>query len=668
MQAAVRSRQVFLLRIVGMLCLCGMVLLAWLLYPPPTQPGLMGWHQALYRADFLKQVISDTSDTALPEHIAPEGPAGPWEAIALPYTDRFSPPAFPGSDASRSRTTTWYRFMITPQVQDAQDPARTGFYLPAWKAQGRLSLYQNGVLVWCGQKNDASQGAIQAAGYPLLVQLPFSGPSVVTLRMDMADGGQGALAPAQIGSYDELRWRYRMRWALLYALPGAAAIILLAASIVLSVVCGRDLTHPCQYLSAASIFYTIYALFFLGGGRFTYMPQPWVTWGGVNALCWLITTAWLFCSAIAEVKSLWLKRLWLGGVAAGSVMTLPVLCPQAWLPIFSIGFYIYCCIVPFSMLPSLAARLWHRGALAGLAPIIFNLMLVPALIHDVALSYDRIGIDHVDVVPYLAPLILFSGLYLLYKRFADSMRTAEQAARQLQSRFESQENALRDSYERLRQVEQRDLLSAERQRLMRDMHDGLGSTLTGAIHMTNGDTPHAVLRQTLQDCLYDLKITVDSLESVDADLLVLLANLRYRLAPRFQAHGMTLEWSVKTVPPLVWLTPSAALHILRILQEVIANIIKHAGADRIRVATTVDGQAVVIFVEDNGKGFVANKQTAGGRGLHNIRWRAQAINSRAHWSALAKGTRFTLWMPIQQPDGAVTTLSPGMSISAMKRL
>lgn len=665
MQATVCSPWVFLFRIIGMLCLSSVVSLVWLLYSTPTQPGSGAWQQALYHADFLKQVIPDDLDATLPDHIAPDGPVGQWEIVELPYTDRFSPPAFPSPDDQKFRTTTWYRFVIAPPAQAEADGPRTGFYLPSWKAEGRLALYQNGVLVWCSQNGATGQ----EAGYPLLVQLPFSGSSMVMVRIDMATGGQGAITTARVGDYDALSWRYRVRWTLLYVLPAAIAVILLSSSVMLSVLSnGRNLDRLCQYLVGGIVFYTLYALFFLGRGHFTYAPQSWIGWGSVNALCWLITAVWLFCCDIADVKFFWLKRLWIGGVVLGSIVTLPVFCPHDWLPIFSMCLYAYCCMAPFPMLRSLIRRLWHRGSRAGLLLIVFNLLLLPGLIHDAALSYDRIGINHIYLTPYLTPLVLFICLYLLSIRYADTIHADKQATEQLQSRFELQESALRESYDRLRQVEQRDLLSAERQRLMRDMHDGLGSTLTGAIHMTNGDTPNAVLRQTLQDCLYDLKITVDSLESVDADLLVLLANLRYRLAPRFQAHGMTLEWSVRTVPPLVWLTPSAALHILRILQEVIANIIKHAGADHIRIATAADRQAVVVFVEDNGNGFVANRQTGGGRGLHNIRWRAQAINSRAHWSSLAKGTRFTLWMPIQQPDGAVTTLSPGMSVSAMKSL
>lgn len=665
MQEAVRSRWVLLSRIIGMFCLFSVVVLAWLLYPPPTHSGAEVWQQALYRAEYLKQPIPPDLNAIVPDRIAAEGPVGAWQAIKLPYTDRPSSPAVSDHGGQQSSAATWYRFMVAPSVPVHEGTAQAGFYLPAWKAQGHLVLYQNGVRVWCSPGGSAEQGR----GQPLLVQLPFSGASVVVLRMDMPAGGLGAMAAVRVGSYQALVWRYRVRWALQYWLPAGLAVVLLSGSIMLAVLAmGRTVEPLCHGLVAAAVLYSGYILFLLGGEHLTYVPSPWMAWGATNAFCWLVVTVWLLCSSLAGGTFRWLKRRWIGGVAVGSVMTLPLFCPANWSPVGSVCLYAYCWVIPLSMLPSLVTGLRRRETGAGLLLMACTLLLLPGMVHDVALAYGRIGINHSYFMPYLIPLGLFSGLYLLGRRYTESLRATELATEQLQSRFELQESALRESYERLRQVEQRDLLSAERQRLMRDMHDGLGSTLTGAIHMTNGVTPHAVLRQTLQDCLYDLKITVDSLESVDADLLALLANLRYRLAPRFQAHGMTLEWSVTAVPPLVWLTPSAALHILRILQEVIANIIKHAQADRIRVATGVDGQAIIIAVEDNGKGFIANKQATGGRGLHNIRWRAQAINSRAHWSSLTKGTRFTLWMPIQQPDGSVTTLSPGMSVAAMKKL
>jgi len=49
--------------------------------------------------------------------------------------------------------------------------------------------------------------------------------------------------------------------------------------------------------------------------------------------------------------------------------------------------------------------------------------------------------------------------------------------------------------------------------------------------------------QVLKDCLDDIKLTIDSMEPVDADLALLLTTLHFRLKPRLEDSGIRLVWS-----------------------------------------------------------------------------------------------------------------------------
>src|SRR5450830_1864564 len=124
---------------------------------------------------------------------------------------------------------------------------------------------------------------------------------------------------------------------------------------------------------------------------------------------------------------------------------------------------------------------------------------------------------------------------------------------------------------------------------MQDMHDGLGSSLISALRVVeHGKMSDAEVAQVLKGCIDDLKLPIDSMEPVEADLLLLLATLRFRLAPRVESAGIRLLWKVETVPALDWIDPRNALHILRILHAAFTNIIKHTHATEIRVATSVE--------------------------------------------------------------------------------
>jgi signal transduction histidine kinase len=209
---------------------------------------------------------------------------------------------------------------------------------------------------------------------------------------------------------------------------------------------------------------------------------------------------------------------------------------------------------------------------------------------------------------------------------------------------------LADSHKRLREIEHRQMLAQERQRLMQDMHDGLGSSLTSALRVVeHGQIGEVEVAEVLKGCIDDLKLAIDSMEPVDADLLLLLATLRFRLGPRLESTDIVLRWEVQDVPALDWLEPKNALHILRILQEAFTNIIKHTHATEIRVATRAEGDHVVVSITDNGEGFsVADALKKGGKGLSNQQRRAQAIGAEVSWESGKTGTCFTLRLPIKR--------------------
>ena len=96
------------------------------------------------------------------------------------------------------------------------------------------------------------------------------------------------------------------------------------------------------------------------------------------------------------------------------------------------------------------------------------------------------------------------------------------------------------------------------------------------------------------------------MEPIDYDLLAVLGSLRYRLEPRLNAAGIRLNWQVRELAPLPNLTPRNVLHILRVVQEALTNVLKHAGANLITVTTEADIAAgtASIRVADDGHGFV----------------------------------------------------------------
>jgi signal transduction histidine kinase len=156
--------------------------------------------------------------------------------------------------------------------------------------------------------------------------------------------------------------------------------------------------------------------------------------------------------------------------------------------------------------------------------------------------------------------------------------------------------------------------------------------------------------------LDDLRLMIDSLEEVDGDLLTVLGAWRQRVEPYLVSAGLRMDWCVQELPRLADFGPQKALHVMRILQEAVANIIKHAAADAVTVETRLEAgpdgaERVWVAVQDNGRGLCSGGVSqVPGRGLYNMRRRARAIGAGLAVEDIGGGTRVALWLPLPRPD------------------
>ncbi len=131
----------------------------------------------------------------------------------------------------------------------------------------------------------------------------------------------------------------------------------------------------------------------------------------------------------------------------------------------------------------------------------------------------------------------------------------------------------------------------------------------------------------------------------------LLGALRYRLGRRLDAAGVELRWTIAELPPLPWLSPPEALQLLRLLQEALSNVLKHAQARQVHLsARLLDAETVELCVQDNGRGFdTAAAAQAGGRGMGNLRLRARKIKAQLSVeSTPGQGSTVRLRLPVQR--------------------
>jgi hypothetical protein len=218
---------------------------------------------------------------------------------------------------------------------------------------------------------------------------------------------------------------------------------------------------------------------------------------------------------------------------------------------------------------------------------------------------------------------LATGVIVLTRFRAASGKVVELNA-SLERRVAQKEAELARSYQRLEQIAREQARSSERSRILRDMHDGVGSHISTAMRqLLTGRASDAEVLQTLRESLDELKLSVDSMDLPPGDITALLANLRYRLEPRLQACGIELVWAVDALEPMAGLDAGAMRQLQFMLFEAISNVMQHAQASQLRIEAQQTAQGACIGVVDNGGGFDVGQTPR--RGLRQMQERAQAI-------------------------------------------
>ncbi len=202
-------------------------------------------------------------------------------------------------------------------------------------------------------------------------------------------------------------------------------------------------------------------------------------------------------------------------------------------------------------------------------------------------------------------------------------------------------------------MEQQQMLAAERDRIARELHDGTiqkvytaGLLVRSAQNLTKAESPLAGRLATavgvLDDAIGDLRDNLNSLKQ-PIQLYEPFASALRKLATDARFSTLVKVDLDVDLPEIDQVAPERATHILAIVQETIANIIRHAHASHVWVRAACVDNRLQLIITDNGIGIPA--QVTEGNGLRNMRDRASLLHGRLNVMKLEKGTSITLDVP-----------------------
>jgi signal transduction histidine kinase len=204
----------------------------------------------------------------------------------------------------------------------------------------------------------------------------------------------------------------------------------------------------------------------------------------------------------------------------------------------------------------------------------------------------------------------------------------------------------------------------ERERLARELHDSLGQTLA-ATHL-QASTARLLLAQGEIDATDKcLELMADTALAAEVDVREYLLGAKTAFSPnhhffealrqyvvRFsQQYGLRVELSVPAQMETQALRPIIDVQLLRIIQEALSNVRKHAEAKNAQVIFTESKPLLQVLIIDDGHGFdpgaVAARQ-AEGFGLYSMRERAEALGGCLEvTSQPSRGTQVLVQFPIE---------------------
>jgi signal transduction histidine kinase len=221
----------------------------------------------------------------------------------------------------------------------------------------------------------------------------------------------------------------------------------------------------------------------------------------------------------------------------------------------------------------------------------------------------------------------------------------------------------RETDRALADARRRELLARERERIGRDLHDGIIQSIYAAgLHVEQASAeiraePEAsrerlgTVMTELNRITSEIRSTIFELRSGemevrDAEAIVLA------VADELQTHSLVkldIETEGRYRPRL---RPEQAEHLHHLVTEAFSNVLRHAHATRVAVRMACARRSFTLEIRDDGAGFDA--RSTGGRarrgraqGLANMRRRAELLDAQLEIeSAPGRGTRLSLTMPV----------------------
>lgn len=200
-----------------------------------------------------------------------------------------------------------------------------------------------------------------------------------------------------------------------------------------------------------------------------------------------------------------------------------------------------------------------------------------------------------------------------------------------------------------------DIVSQERNRLARELHDSVSQQLFAASMMMSAVTESRplsddreskqlqMIEATINQSQLEMRALLLHLRPVALKGKSLQEGMQELLIELSQKVPMNIKWKIEQIP----LDKGVEDHLFRILQESVSNTLRHAKSTTLEVLLIKRDDFVILRIVDDGIGFDVEKRKSGSYGLQNMYERAVEVGGTLKIISLNnKGTRLEVKVPV----------------------
>lgn len=354
---------------------------------------------------------------------------------------------------------------------------------------------------------------------------------------------------------------------------------------------------------------------------------------------WITSTAYagyLICLGLFCLEVVRIRRNWVSWATVALGVLTAVLVPlhafgsigwarQLWHNVMLVYSFSLCCVLVVNAWrnPTLPARILGTTAVLAVSLGLYD---------HVTVFYAADGYASLTLARYSLPLFLFAMTWVLVNRYLSQYWREQAIKQQMADDLLARTTQLKVQFEAQRQLIEASAHEQERQRLIHDLHDGLGLQLNTLLAMVEQSPGHASdMQNEVRTAIDQMRMLVDNSESFEGSFAELMGHIRHRIGSRLQRAGIGLAWHSHFPVHDDRVLAGKATALQHLMFELTTNVIKHAKASTMTVRIEQpEGQATLqLTVEDDGVGLGSPSAEPGtGLGVRSIRKRVADLEGQ----------------------------------------